>query len=110
MVGEIATVVLTLIVGLVVWDFLHNYTGAPDETKGMLWQRILHGGMGSSTVLVSYLTLIGGWCMTAAGQIGDLVGQPAVHEWLNAHLSAEGMGAVMAGVAVLTFIARLRTL
>ncbi len=124
--------ILTIVAVAVLLEFVIQYTKAPTlvahAAPGVVpaapdapppyapgatlttWQRALHAASGSATVLWSYFLIVIGWALSGVGDLATALNMPEVQSFVHNNLPAEWVGIAVAGIAVVTIIARLRTL
>ncbi len=93
----ILAVVIKLITGY------KSATGSP-------WDRIIASASQSATMLWNYIVAAGGLAVVWATEASQFFDMPQVTDFINKHLSPEGVGTAMTIIAIVGIIARLRTL
>jgi len=99
----LATAALAAFIG---YRFVQRYRAA----EGSTWDKLLIAAKGSATVLWSYVVMAGGYGFTWSINAADAFNLPDVRMWIQAHLSPELFGVALVTVALVSFLARLRTL
>jgi hypothetical protein len=110
----IVTVAIVAMVAIVVIDFTRSYAASGNTG----WQRLLDAGRGSATILWSQLGFVIAGMLTAFDQLADLVcqltGAPgaddAFKQAIQSYFTTTTVGTVLAIYAVITVLARVRTL
>ncbi|HEY1361496.1 MAG TPA: hypothetical protein VGF60_04580 [Xanthobacteraceae bacterium] len=87
-------------------DAVRSFTRA----AGSLWQRLLAVGKQSSTLLWQRFVVLVAGLADALAWAADLLGEPSVASALQAHLKPSTVAAVMVAVAIVSELARRRTL
>ena len=80
------------------------------STKGTRWERLLATAKGSATILKEYVAILGGAALVAVDKVLDVLSLSETQLFLKQNVSAEVMGWVLIASALLTIVARLRTL
>lgn len=105
----IGTVLLIATAALLVYAG-YKFVGRYQAADGTVWNKLLTAGMGSASVLWSWLTMFGGYLMVWTVNAADAFNLPDVRSWVQAQLSPEMFGVALLTVALVSFFARLRTL
>lgn len=100
------TLIVLVIVGYVVVDFLREYRNA----EGSLWNRLVAAGKGSATVLWARFTVIVGALADLLIEAASWLDAPGVADAVKALLRPEYVGAFIVAVALISEFARRRTL
>jgi hypothetical protein len=79
-------------------------------SEGTFWDRLLAGFKDSATILVAGATYVGGAILGFIGQAADALNVPQVAEVVRTQIPAEYMGYGLMALAVVTVLARLRSL
>lgn len=90
----------------VAWRIVTRYSAA----TGTAWERLLATARDSATVLWQYFVVAIGAAIANLGAAAELLNMPEVKGFLQASLQPEYVGAAFAAIAVVTIVARLRTL
>lgn len=80
------------------------------KAKGSTWQRMLAASFNSATILWSYLVAIGAAILAFISALAEVLGMTEVRDMIQKTISAEFLGITLAGIMVITIIARLRTI
>lgn len=80
------------------------------ESDGTFWERLLAGFKDSATILVAGATYVGGAIIGLIGKAADALNAPEVAEVVRTQVPAEYAGYGLMGLALIVFIARLRSL
>ena len=99
-------VLIVLAVVYVVIDAVVSYRAA----AGTVWQKLLAVGKESATVLWSRFTILVAGATDGLVWLADLAGQPAVAGAIQSYLKPSYVAGLMIAVAVITELARRRTL
>lgn len=102
--------VVTLLVVLSLAWLAYHVTRKYREADGPVWDRLLAGFKDSATVLLAGATYVGGAAVNLLGKLADAANAPEVAEVVRTQIPAEYAGFGLMAMAVLIFIARLRTL
>lgn len=106
MIGNIVLIAAIAILVYAGYRFVGRYQAA----EGSRWQKLITAAKGSATVLWQYIVGAGGYLMIWTVNAADAFNLPDVRAWIQAHLSAEMFGITLLAVALIGFLARLRTL
>ena len=79
-------------------------------TAGSPWDKLLATAKNSATVLWQYVVAGSGVVMLYAGQAADLLNMPEVRVFIQERMQPEYVGGALVAIAVITVVARLRTL
>ena len=104
------TAVFLAIVTLAAIYGIHRAVAAYREATGSTWQRLLATAGESATVLWSYIVAAGGVGLAWADEVAQFLNAPEVTSFIQQHLSPTNVGVAMTAIAVITIVARLRTL
>ena|SRR5690349_18417867 len=79
---------------------------------GTTWQRLLAASKDSATILWSYIVGAVGTLITWSSTAADALNLPEVNSFLTTYVAPypKALGAIVAGIALVTIVARLRTL
>src|SRR5712692_4313398 len=92
-------------------QLLPERAGRVDErAHGTLWQKLLAVGRHSATILWARFTVAVAALADGAVWVADFLGSPQVAGAMQAHLDPRTVAAVMVAVAVVSELARRRTL
>ena len=88
--------------------FVRSYRAA----TGTTWQRLLVASKDSATILWSYIVGVVGTLITWSSTAADALNLPEVNSFLTTYVAPypKALGAIVAGIAVVTIVARLRSL
>jgi hypothetical protein len=78
--------------------------------EGSPWDKLLATAKNSATVLWQYIVAGGGVAMLYLGQAAELLNLPEMRTFIQEKLQPEYVGSALLAIAVITVIARLRTL
>ena len=106
MISFVVTLLVVLSLAWLAYHVIRKYS----ETDGTLWDRALAGFKDSATVLLAGATYVGGAAVNLVGKLADAANAPEVAEAVRMQIPAEYAGFGLMAMAVLIFIARLRTL
>lgn len=93
-------------VGFIVGRVIKVYA----TTTGTRWERLLATAKGSATILQQYVMIIGGAALVAVDKVLDVLNLGETQELIKQSVSPQVMGWVIVGTAMLTIVARLRSL
>lgn len=79
-------------------------------SDGTFWERLLSGFKDSATVLVAGATYVAGALIDLIGKAADALNAPEVADLVRTQIPAEYMGYGLMALAVVVFIARVRSL
>ena len=105
----ITTIVLVAALAVsifVVYRVVVNYRTA----EGSVWERLIAAAKNSATVLWQYVVIAGGTLLGWSVQLADALNMPEVRSAIQDNLRPEYVGVALVGIAIITVIARLRTL
>lgn len=105
----ISTIVTLAVVATLAW-LAYHVVKKFRETEGGAWERLLAGFKDSATILVAGATYVGGAILGVIGKAADALNVPQVAEVVRTQIPAEYMGYGLMAIALVTVIARLRTL
>jgi hypothetical protein len=77
---------------------------------GTVWNKLLATSRGSATIFTHFCVIVSGALVSSLDWIAQILNAPDVQSWIKAVITPTSVGAVMAGIAVITIVARLRTL
>lgn len=100
---------LSLVLGVVAffgWRFAQTFRAA----VGSPWERALAAAKDSATVLWQYVVAFAGVAIAWAAQAADYLNLPEVRGFIQQNLQPEYVGAAFMAIAVVSIVARLRTL
>lgn len=81
------------------------------KTTGTFWQRIIPAAGNSATMLWGKFVLVLSALVSQLDNIADLLGQPEIKDYIQTTLgNPKAVATVMALIAVVTMVARKRTL
>jgi hypothetical protein len=100
------TLIVLAIVGYVVVDFVREWRKA----EGSLWDRLVAAGKGSATILWARFTIIVGALADLLVEVADWLNAPGVADGIKMVLQPEYVGAFIVAVALISEVARRRTL
>lgn len=81
------------------------------KTTGTFWERIIPAAGNSATMLWGKFVLVLSAIVSQLNNIADLLGQPEIKDYIQATLgNPKSVATVMALIAIITMIARTRTL
>ena len=90
----------------VAWDFYADYRAA----AGTVWQRLLAAGKTSATILWSRFTILTTAMSNSLVWLAGLLGAPGVEDAIKAALQPVYVAGFVVFIAVITELARRRTL
>jgi hypothetical protein len=79
-------------------------------SDGSPWDKLLATAKNSATVLWQYIVAGGGIAMLYLGQAAELLNMPEMRTFIQEKLQPEYVGSALLAIAVITIVARLRTL
>jgi hypothetical protein len=77
---------------------------------GTFWQKLLASAKRSVTILIQFFVLLWSWAISGAGMASDVINLPQVREFMNIMLKPVYISGIIACIATLTILARMRTL
>lgn len=81
------------------------------ETTGTRWERLIKAASNSATILWGKFVLVLSAIVSQLDNIADLLGQPEMKDYIQTLIgNPKAVASVMAGIAVISMIARFRTL
>jgi zinc transporter ZupT len=88
--------------------FVRSYRAA----TGTTWQRLLVASKDSATILWGYIVGTVGTLITWSSTAADALNLPEVNSFLTTYVAPypKALGAIVAGIALVTIVARLRSL
>ena len=98
---------LVVIMTMVIADFIHEVVGAKGAT---LWQRLIAAGKGSITITWARFCAVVACLSGSLGDIADYFNAPGVGDNIRALLQPQTVAIVSLIAALITEIARRRTL
>lgn len=102
-------IILIPTAALFIWFGIKVYVTFQTET-GSTWQKLLAATKDSATVLWSYIVGGAGMLIMSADKLADALNMPQVTSFIQQYLSPTSVGIAMCVIAIITVIARLRTL
>lgn len=106
MIGWLITIAVVLSLAWLTYHVVKKFR----ETEGSTRERILAGFKDSATILVAGATYVGGALIGLVGKIADALNAPEVAEVVRTQIPAEYAGYGLMGLALIVFVARLRSL
>lgn len=105
-IGWLIFAVLTAGNGYIIWRIFAYYR----STTGTAWGRLLATAKQSRTIFVQYVVIIGGWALSAFDKIASVAQMPELQDWMKANLTPQLVGTVVAGIGLITIVARVKGL
>lgn len=106
MLNAIVLIAVAAVIVTIVGYLVSSYRKA----QGSPWRKLLAGAKNSATVLWQYIVTAGGMVIVFADQAAAYFALPEVQAFIKDHLTPTRVGIAMTVIAVITIIARLRTL
>ena len=80
------------------------------EAQGTVWERILSTSRDSATWLWGKFLFVAGLLIEAVNQLATYLDRPEVTTFVNSYVPPRYVAGVMVAIAVITLLARLRSL
>ena len=106
MLTTIVLVAALAILAYIAYRVVLNYRAA----EGTVWERLIVAAKNSATVLWQYVVIAGGTLLGWSVQLADALNMPEVRSVIQDNLKPEYVGLALVGIAIITVVARLRTL
>lgn len=90
--------------------FIYQFVKEYREATGSIWERAVEACKDSATILWARFVAIVGAVALYLGDIANVLGAPGVSSAIQTYADPKVVGMVMIGVAVITEIARRRTI
>ena len=105
MIGVVINVFMFSVAGYVVWTFSREYK----EAQGTMWERALEASRDSATILWSKLLIVGSVFVNGVAYLASALDAGTV-EQIKVYLPVEYVTGFLVLVAIVTIVARLRSL
>lgn len=90
----------------IVFDFLRAYIPAP----GTIWQKLLAAGKASATILWARFVMLVGLASAGLVNLADFANAPGIADGIKAVMQPQYVAWLVFGIALVTELARRRTL
>lgn len=106
MISWLITIAIALTLAWLVYHVIKRFR----EAEGSVWERFLAGFKDSATILVAGATYVGGAVINLIGNAADALNSPEIAEVVRTQIPADYAGYGLMCLALVVFIARLRSL
>lgn len=106
----IFNIVILCVLAAVIIAITTKLVAGYKAATGTIWERVFSGAHDSATMLWGYITTAGGLGLVWADRAAQFFNLTEVQAFLSQHLSATSVGIAFTIIAVITIIARTRSL
>jgi hypothetical protein len=102
----VIVLVLTFSAAYIVIRLIHYFFLA----TGSFWERLFATAKRSATIFLQMIVLLWSWILSGVGMASDIVNLPQVQDFMRILLKPVYIAGIIACIATLTILARMRTL